>query len=250
MRIRPPALAGLILVIVGAAFLLRNTGLVELDWSVLGAILLVAIGAAIVLGAFGRGRRGGGSRIWLPRGPAELEVNLSAGAGRFVIGGGADDLFELSSSDEDVRWRADRQGDRGRVRVRQEPAWIARWRPGVEWEASVASDVPAALDLTIGAGRLTLDLHDVRLVGARVSLGAASGSMRLPRPIGDVRIAVSLGAASLEITIPAGVEARVTTRGGLLSLSGPSETSGWATARDRVTVSVSGAAASLRVQQA
>lgn len=249
MRIRPAEIAGLGLIIVGAAFLLRNAGLVRLDWTVLGALLLVALGIVVVLGA-SRGPSAAGSRVRLPRGPSELEVNLTAGAGRFLVGGGASDLFELDSSDDDVRWSAEQRGDRGRVRVRQEPAWITRWGAGVDWGVRVATDVPAALELTIGAGRLTLDLLDVRLVGAKLSLGAAAGSIRLPRPVGDVRLAVSLGAASLTVTIPPGVEARVTTSGGLMSLAGPSETAGYATAHDRVTVAVSGGASSVRVEQA
>jgi hypothetical protein len=253
MRIRPAELGGLVLILVGAAFLLRNANLVSLDWGVLGALLLVAVGAVLVLGALGgraRGGSSGGSSVRLPRGPDELEVDLTAGAGRFHIGGGAADAFELDSNDEDVRWSAERTGDRGRVRVRQEPGWITRWGGGVDWDVRVASDLPTALDLTMGAGRLTLDLADVRLVGGKVSLGAASGSIRLPRPVGDVRLSVSLGAASLNVTIPAGVEARVATSGGLLSVSGPTETPGWTTARDRITVSVSGGASSIRVEQA
>ena len=83
---------------------------------------------------------------------------------------------------------------------------------------------------------------------------AASVRVVLPQhPSGDVAMTVSAGASSIVIQIPQGVEARVTTSGGLTStrfdssrFSG-SETSGYANAKDRVTVRISAGATSIRV---
>jgi N-acetylmuramic acid 6-phosphate (MurNAc-6-P) etherase len=55
-----------------------------------------------------------------------------------------------------------------------------------------------------------------------------------------------MGAASLQVQVPPGVEARFATSG-LLSVSGRTETPGFATARDRVLVTVTGGAASLTI---
>ena len=48
--------------------------------------------------------------------------------------------------------------------------------------------------------------------------------------------------------VPAGVQARVTSSGGLLSISSERETAGWSGAADPVTVAVSGGASSVRIE--
>ena len=80
----------------------------------------------------------------------------------------------------------------------------------------------------------------------------------LPHPSGDVVIRADGGASSVVIEIPADVEARVTVSGGLVSASTSNarttktgnviETSGYATAKDRVTVNVTGGATSVAVR--
>jgi hypothetical protein len=250
MRMTGGQLLGILLVVVGAAFLLRNAGLLDLDWPTLGAAFLVVVGFVVLARGLGT-RRDGEAAVRVARGPAGLELDVSAGAVRLSIAGGSADLFELESPRRDVRSTVDSTGARARVRVRQDAvgrSW--QWTGVTDWSVHLASDVPVALDLTIGAGQLDLDLLDVRLVGARLSLGAASGALRLPRPVGDIRIDVTLGAASLRVGVPTGVEARVSTTGGLVSLTGQRETPGWSSASDRVTVAVSGGASSVRVVSA
>jgi hypothetical protein len=247
MRISTTQVFGLVLVVLGLGFLLRNAGIADLDWGSLFPILLVVLGLVVLLAALA-GRSIGRNHVAVPRGPRELELDLTVAAGRFRISGGANDLVEVSSTDDDVRWTTDRRGDRGRIRIRQDAAWSPwRWGRGAEWDLRLASDVPTALDVTVGAGRVDVDLVDVRVVGAHLSLGAASGSLRLPRPVGDVRIEVALGAASLRVGVPSGVEARVTTGGGLMSVTGERETPGWGRAANRVSVSISGGASSVRI---
>jgi hypothetical protein len=248
MRLTGREVFGVVLIVLGGAFFLRNAGLVDLDSRALVPIILVVVGLLVILGSVA-GPAGGSAAIRVPRGPAELELDVTAGAGRFALSGGAADLLDATSTREDIALSSERNGTRARVRLRHDGPW-APWGGRSDWQVRLASDVPAALDVTIGAGELDLDLLDIRLVGARVSLGAASASIRLPRPTGDVRLDVTLGAASLRVGVPAGVEARVTTSGGAMSVSGERETAGWAAARDRVSLNVSGGASSVRIAPA
>jgi hypothetical protein len=62
-----------------------------------------------------------------------------------------------------------------------------------------------------------------------------------------VPISVTAGAPSVTIDVPAGVEARVLTSGGLLNIKGRPETRDYDTATDRVTVTVNGGASSISV---
>lgn len=248
MRLTGREVLGAVLIVLGGAFFLRNAGLVDLDSRALVPILLVVVGLLVILGSVG-GRGAGSAATRVPRGASELELDVTAGAGRLALSGGAAELLEATSTREDIALSSDRNGSRARVRLRRDGPW-APWGGRSDWHIRLASDVPAALDLRIGAGDLDLDLLDIRLVGARVSLGAASASLRLPRPTGDVRLDVTLGAASLRVGVPAGVEARVTTSGGAMSVSGERETAGWAAAEDRVSLNVSGGASSVRIVEA
>jgi hypothetical protein len=162
------------------------------------------------------------------------------------------------SDHDDLRLRgADRSGDRIDVRIDQGPSG-----GGFHFGASaashvtalVASDVPTSLTVDAGAGDFTIDLSEVRVTDARLSVGAAQVRLVLPRPTGEVPVEVSAGASSVVIEIPEGVDARITTSGGLTStrsenprISG-SETSGYAAAKDRVTVRISAGATSIVIR--
>ena len=119
---------------------------------------------------------------------------------------------------------------------------------------AVASDVPTSLTVDAGAGEFTIDTSDIKVTDARISVGAASVRFVLPHPTGDVPVTLSAGASSIVVEIPDGVEARITTTGGLIStrienarFSG-SETTGYANAKDRVTIRISAGATSIVIR--
>ena len=121
------------------------------------------------------------------------------------------------------------------------------FRGGTEWGVRLAEDVAIVFILNAGAGDFSIDLSRLRIVDARLSFGAAGARVVLPRPAGEVNVRVTAGASNVTIEIPPGVEARVRSEGGLLRFEGRGETPNYATSRDRVTVSISGGASSVRV---
>ena len=184
----------------------------------------------------------------VPRdGVQQLELNLSLGAGTFGLSGGATQLVEVRSSGDDIVTRVDRNGPRTRVRLSQDATWFPFGARGAKWQIRAASDIATALTLSGGAGSFSLDLSEMRIVDARVSIGAAQIDIVLPRPTGEINVRVSGGAASVNVKVPPGVEARVVGSGGLINVRGRGETPGYATSRDRVNVTVSGGATSVRV---
>jgi hypothetical protein len=246
--LRGTELFGLILILIGIVYFLGNANIVHISWNLIWPILIVAVGAAILLSAL-RPRSDLPGTVDVPReGVDQLELDLSLGAGTFRVHGGATNLVEVRSDRQDIVPRLDRQGNRGRVRLSQDMRWFPLGVTGhSDWDIRSASDVPTALTVSGGAGRFDLDLSDMRIVDARMSVGAAEARITLPRPTGDVAVRVSSGAASVTIQVPAGVEARVVASGGLLQLKGNTETPGYAAARDRVSVSVSGGASQVTV---
>jgi len=63
-----------------------------------------------------------------------------------------------------------------------------------------------------------------------------------------VPVRIQAGASSIVIDVPDGVEAKVTTTGGLISTSGRTETPGYGAASDRVTVTIEAGASSIVVR--
>jgi hypothetical protein len=185
----------------------------------------------------------------VPReGTTQLDFELAVGAGTFRIGGESTGLIEVRSSREDIYSRIERSGARTYLRLRQDASWLPwAFQGGTEWGVRLAEDVATAFTLNAGAGDFTIDLSRLRIVDARLSIGAAQARVILPRPTGEVNVRLTAGAATVTIEIPAGVEARVRTEGGLLRFEGRGETPNYATSRDRVTVSISGGASSVRV---
>ncbi len=245
---RGPELVGLVLIAIGAIYLLGNAGIIRVSWSLIWPVIVIGIGALIILSAIApRGRSAGSATV--PRdGVAALDVDLALGAGAFSLSGGAGQLIEVRSNRDDIVVRQDRAGPTASVRLRQDAPWIPIGAGGFsDWQIRIADDIPTQLALQGGAGTFKLDLSSLRLVRARLSIGAAQARLVLPRPTGDIPISLESGAASTVIAVPPGVEARVAGTGGLLRIDGRTETPGYGTATDRVTVAVSGGAASITV---
>jgi hypothetical protein len=246
--LRGPELVGILLIGIGIVYFLGNANIIRINWGLLWPVLVIALGLVILYSAI-RPREGKAATLQIPReGTQQLELDLQVGGGEFVLAGGTDQLLDVQSNRDDIESIVDRQGQRSRIRLRQDAAW---WpfggRPYARWDLKLPADVATALTIQGGAGSVEADLSSLRIVDARLTFGAAQARVTLPHPTGEVAVKVSSGAASVTIQVPPGVEATVRTSGGLLQVQGRTETPGYATARDRVTVSVTGGASQIRV---
>jgi hypothetical protein len=242
-------LFGLLLIGLGILFLADQFGWFRFTWGVAWPVLLIGLGVLILYGTMrGRGRDGE-SRVAVPRdGADQLELDLRVGAGHFDVRGGSTELVEAVSRASDIDARVRRSGRRAHVRLGLDRPWFPFSEGGaIRWELSIGDGVATRLDVAAGAGEFDLDLSAVRLVDARMSVGAAQTRLVLPRPIGDVPIRITVGATDLTIVVPDGIEAGIRTSGGLLSVEGRGETPGYASATDRVSVKVEGGASSVKI---
>ncbi len=297
----------LLLIALGLIFLLQNFGFISgVSWLAVASLwplLLVLIGldiafarrwplptlaaevAVIAAGlalvayspnlapgifVFGDGGEGGETDVSAPRGDATaMSLTLNGGATRsYHVTGGASQLVEAHSANPDLRLRVSRSGS-GRPDVRLDQSSSGFFHPVAagDVEIRLASDVPASLTINVGAGEFDVDLSDVRVSDAKVNVGASSMRFVLPKPSGDVAIRMNGGASNIVLVVPDGVEARIATTGGLLSLRSDNtrvgsgggvggcfacgssiETSGYGAAHDRVTLTISAGASSIVVR--
>lgn len=203
-------------------------------------------------------------------GARSMALRLEGGAGTYTLAGGAAALVEAHSDGGEITVRNEGRGDAADVRV--QPVGIGDLvalgtTPPVNVDVRVASDVPVTLlRVQAGAGDFTIDLAAVQVREARIETGASKVELTLPHPSGEVGVHVQAGAASVAIVVPDGVEARITTSGGLLSTTVENprlgaatssslprnasavETAGYAAAKDRVTVTVEAGASTIRLR--
>jgi len=199
--------------------------------------------------------------VSVQRGSLEsLRLTVDGGAATYRITGGSTGALD-ATADGTQLCLSDRSGPRGSaaptagdIRLSQSGANFGNSSVTVH----VANDLPLSLQLNAGAGEFVIDLHDVKVTDTRFSVGASTTTIVLPHPTGDVPIRLDGGASDITVEIPADVEARVVVTGGLISTSstnpratksgGIIETPGYATAKDRVTVNITGGASSITVR--
>lgn len=176
-------------------------------------------------------------------GASQLDLDLSYGAGDLLVTGGAADLVNVSSTRQDVELTRSGAGVILRSANATFPFGLDR-----KWTVQLPSDLPTTLRVDLGAGDFTIDLRNVALTRATIASGAADLELTLPQPKGDVPIRITGGASSMTIGVPPGVEYAVTVDGGLTSTTGPTRSAGYATATDRVSISISAGASSIQIR--
>lgn len=231
------------------------------------AIIGLALGLAatqpnaLSLGAFNFGGSGScsdpRSSVSIDRGSFQtVAVRIDGGAARYRVSGGAAGAVEANASYEELCSSVRSSGGtRGDVRLTQGGTRIAGSN---QIDVRLANDLPTSLTVNAGAGELDIDLHDVKVTDLRLTVGASSTTLVLPHPSGEVAVRADGGASNLVIEIPGDVEARITVTGGLVSSSSSNpratksgnviETAGYATAKDRLTVTVNGGVSSVNVR--
>ena len=255
-----------LLILVGVEIALaRRQPLVALAIEI--AIVIAAVGVAVAAprGGFFSVAPQGTTSARVDRDSAKLlSLRVEGGAGTYTLRGGATALVEATSDGGQISVRTDRRADSTDVRVQPADTGFAFGSSAPSnVDVHIASDILASVRVSGGAGDFTVDLHDIKVRDARVETGASKLELTLPRASGDVNVIVQAGAATIVIIVPDDVEARVTTTGGILTttsqnarLSGTPaarnstsyETAGYATAKDRVTVSIEAGASSITIR--
>lgn len=196
--------------------------------------------------------------VSVPRGGLQsLRLTINSGAARYRLTGGGAAAVDATAEGTDLclRDRSSSGAQRGDIRLSQAGA---RLNGNSDVAVQIARDLPLSLAVMAGAGEFDVDLHDLKVTDVRLSVGASTTRVVLPRPSGDVPIRIEGGASSIIVEVPTDVEARIVVSGGLVSSSSTNprmtkngniiETAGYATASDRVTVNVTGGAISVAVR--
>jgi hypothetical protein len=212
MRRVGPIFWPILIIVIGVLFLLSNLGMLPFSpWELwrLWPLILVVIGLDILLEiTLGRGRAGKESLSIDRDSLSEAEVAFEFGAGELSVeaGASAGKLLEGEFTDDVEYQLRDR-----RLKIYSRPEWWGWWGwHERRWTARLARDIPLKLRFQVGACQSDLDLSDLRVTDFSLESGAADTRVRFPREAGMTRAQVKAGAASVKLTIPEGVAARIT----------------------------------------
>ena len=218
---------GAVLVILGIILLVDNLGLLDALginlWDLIWPLLLILFGVWILWGTFGRQRTLESEQVTIPdEGASQAEIRFNHGAGRLAIAAGASaGNLVKGTFTGGLDHKASRAGDTLKVDLSVPPdrIWFFpfNWGPryGYEWTVGLSRDVRLTLDLRTGASETRLDLSDLQVTDLRLQTGASSTELTLPANAGYTRAEIKSGVASVAITIPTNVAARIQARGGL-----------------------------------
>lgn len=185
-------------------------------------LVLIFFGGWMVLSVFMRGKSPVGESASVSlQGASEASVRINHGAGELRIGSGAG-MDELANGVFSGGLEQDSRLNGSRLEVRLNPPqpnfpFFGHW-DRYDWDMRLNANIPTALTLQMGANKTEADLHDLRLTSLKVETGASETRIRLPAQ-GRLRADFSLGAASLKLTVPEGMAARIRATTGAATLS-------------------------------
>jgi len=252
-----------VLIALGAIFLLRNFGILNLDGGTIFALFVIGLGFWLLLGSLvRRGGAGARSRSVPLEGARQARLEVNHGAGDLRIGSSSDPAaLVTSTANAEIVSSVRREGDRLDVRLREDRdwwfwMWPGNWGGPYYWSLAIHRDVPVALTVRAGASKAELDLRDLKVTALSVDVGASSVDVTLPAT-GQVSARIKAGAADVKIRVPQGVAARVRGAVGVGTLDfdrarfpyagGVHQSPDYETASNRVDLSVEGGAATIRV---
>jgi hypothetical protein len=275
-RMTPSIAFPLVLISLGVAFLLANLGYLRgVSWAEilrLWPVLLVLAGVdvllrprsfaaaavveiAIVAVTFAYLLTGASApaglthQVDVPRAAAtELSLTVNYGAGALSIAGGGTALVSVRSSHEDVERSVDQNGAFAGVVVSSGTDAFIGPTSNRRWDITLPSDVRAGMTLNLAAGDFDIDLSQVQLTRATNNAGASDTTVTLPRPKGNVPVTISTGASQITIVVPQGVAYAVNVTGVMHSISGSTQSADYASAADRVTITLSAAMSSVTIR--
>jgi hypothetical protein len=219
---------GAILVILGILVLLDNLGILAgvSIWNIFWPLLLVFLGLSFLWGSiFGR-RVSEAEQVSVPVDDIQqARLRLRYGAGRLTLSAGAspENLVEAACGGG-IDYQTRREGSTMNVSLRMPSnrIWVFPWNwfPGqTDCTLRFSPDIPISFDINTGASDSRLDLGDLQVSDIRLQTGASSTYLALPKNAGHTRVDIESGVASLKVSVPQNVAARIQVKGGLSGIN-------------------------------
>lgn len=257
----------LILILIGVEIIIGRQ-------SAFGAIVILVLWIALVVGAIwlsyaGGGLPGAGARVTdqlsQPLGDIKsATVDLSIGISRTSVaplGSDSTDLMQgtfTHDAGSQVVKTFNVVGNDGRLLLKEEGSSAVFFGGGnSRWDIGLNPQIPIALRVNSGVGRVSLDLATLNITSLTVDGGVGSIDITAPR-IGISTLRVNGGVGSITITIPKEVAARIRVSSGLgrvhvddsrfPKFGDVYQSADFASAANRIDLEVDGGVGSINIQ--
>ena len=191
-----------------------------------------------------------------------VDVSIEFGAGHLRLTSlpiGSPNLVEAQFRGLGANTSLARSGEIGHLKISMDSRLLLRHLfSDVDWQISLGRAPRLSIGLDGGAAGITLDLRELRVTNINVDVGASETDIIMPSQAGHVSADINAGAANLEIIVPPGVAAMVTSSSGLTSVdidssrfprSGRAHVSpDFETAENRVTIHIQAGASRITVR--
>jgi hypothetical protein len=257
-----------VLIVVGVWFLLDNLGVLgHRAWSIFWPIALIVVGLGLLLSRYRPARFVAMGDHLALEGATVAKITFRHGAGRLnVTAGAGTGLLYSGSFGGGIERKVRRVGDALDVVLQPSQQdwarWIVPWswfgaRAGMDWDVRLGSGVLLELVFETGASESHLDLLELNVGRFHVKTGASSTDIIVPAHAGHIQGRISAGAASVKITVPPSVAARVSGVMGLGAITVDQvrfprredyfQSSGFSEATDRLELDIDGGVGSVTV---
>ena len=214
---------GLILVLLGLLFLLKQQGIIDDVWGTAFPIGLILAGAMALMHRRDTATaEAAASTVNIPLGNApRVDLDIDHGAGSFSIDASAADGTALQGNGgAGLTYKSDAAESGLAVELHAGPSFLPFLGPeSGQWHFGLTPSVPTTITLEAGAADLRLDLAGLRLSFLRLQAGAARVWVRFPLAAGRTLAEIECGMATLDLLIPAGVAARIRVEQGASTLN-------------------------------
>ena len=158
------------------------------------------------------------ARLELQVGAGTLTLDAEAPPDLLLAG----ELESRTTGDTYSISEAQRPGGRSVIRLNnsagREYSIFPGQAPSEEWTLHLTPHIPTEIRLDAGAADIDLDLRNLDLQRLEIKAGAADIDVVMPAAAGKTEASIEVGAASLRITVPEGVAARIVVDAGLSSV--------------------------------
>lgn len=203
---------GGILILLGVLFFLQAANIIDDVFGWFWPLFLILLGVAVLVSRFAAPNLTGGESFSIDlEGAAKVALDIDHGAGSVkVMGGAPHGTAVCGTQGTTMSYKSHLNGDTLTVDIDAGPSFLPFLGPeGGSWVFQLTNEVPISMKFDGGASSLDFDFTDTKLDFLGMDMGASSLTLKLPANAGRTLVDVESGAASIDITIPQGVAARI-----------------------------------------
>lgn len=204
---------GLLLIFLGALFLLKQLHLIVDVLSWFFPVAIIVLGVLLLIDR----RKVHGTLLPTAetlnialQNAARVDLDLDHGAGSIFLSGEALPGVALSAvAGAGLEESHELNANGLAIKLQAGPTFIPFLGPqGGEWQFRLTREVPVSIQLEAGASSIEMDLSEMNVPLLRVHMGASYLKARLPK-LGRTLVDINCGMANIDLSIPAGTAARV-----------------------------------------